>query len=224
LAIKTAAHSQGACSVTAEDTMSRQRVVRAVMVDDHPAMRAGIRSVLETAPAIAFVGEASEARELWPVLERTAPDVVLIDFHLPDEDGLVLCHRLKRSVPAPRVVMISAYADDAMTAPALLAQADALLSKRASARVLCETLREVVLNSADSQELSPEQRRRLGEVLEPEEVALAGLLLLRSPPREIARAVGLEPNELDARIDALLRRVGAAYGLPQQSTGAGHAA
>jgi DNA-binding NarL/FixJ family response regulator len=201
--------------MTADRAMGGRRLVRAVMVDDHPAMRAGIRTVLEAAPGIAFVGEASDGRGLWPVLERTAPDVVLMDYHLPDEDGLVLCHRIKRCVPAPRVVIISAYAEEAMAAPALLAQADALLSKQAPARVLCETLRAVVADPVDPPELSPDQRRALGEILEPEEVALAGLLLLRTPARELARTVGLAPAELARRIETLLHRVSAAHGLPQ---------
>jgi hypothetical protein len=116
--------------------------------------------------------------------------------------------------------MISAYADEAMAAPALLAQADALLSKRAPARVLCECLRRVVRKPSDPPALAPEQRKKLGEILEPDEVALAGLLLLRASPREIAKTIGSTPAELGDRIDALLRRVGAAYGLPQQSAAA----
>jgi chemotaxis response regulator CheB len=87
------------------------------VVDDQPAMRAGIRAVLDAAPDLQFVGEASETNELWPVLRRTDPDVVLVDFHLPGEDGLLLCHRIKRAPSAPRVVVDSAYADESLVAP-----------------------------------------------------------------------------------------------------------
>jgi DNA-binding NarL/FixJ family response regulator len=200
--------------MTPEPDTTPQRLVRVALVDDHPAMRAGIRAVLDAAPAIAMVGEASEGRHLWPMLERCAPDVVLMDFHLPGEDGLVLCHRVKRQVPAPRVVIISAYAEHAMLPPALLAQADALVSKRASARELCETLRRVVIEGPSAPELSAPQRRTLSEILEPQDAALAGLLLLRTPPREIARTTGVDIAELGDRVEALLRRIAAAYGLP----------
>jgi DNA-binding NarL/FixJ family response regulator len=208
------------CLVTLVDGGVRHRVVRAAMVDDHPAMRAGIRAVLDAAPGIAFVGEASEGRELWPMLERTAPDVILMDYHLPDEDGLVLCHRVKRRVPAPRVAILSAYANEAMVAAAMLAQADAVLSKQAPARVLCETVRNVVADPVEL-ELSPRQRMELADVLEPEEVALAGLLSLRTPTRELARSVGVEPAELCRRVEALLYRVCAAYGLPHHGPRSG---
>jgi DNA-binding NarL/FixJ family response regulator len=191
-----------------------RRLVRAVVVDDHPAMRTGIRAVLDAAPGLESVGEAAHARELWPIIERSAPDVVIMDLHLPDEDGLLLCHRLKRRPPAPRVVINSAYADDALVAPALLAQADALLSKHVSSLVLCETLREVVRGPQPAPELSPEQRERLTALLPAEDVALAGLLLLRTPTAELLRMTGLEPAELDERVEDMLRRVSSAYGLP----------
>src|SRR5665809_62938 len=96
---------------------SSPTLIRVVVVDDHPAMRAGIRAVLDAASDLQFVGEASETNELWPVLTRTDPDVV---------------------------VVYSAYADESLVAPAMLAQADALVAKHASSAVLCETLREVV--------------------------------------------------------------------------------
>jgi DNA-binding NarL/FixJ family response regulator len=190
------------------------RLVRAVVVDDHPAMRAGIRAVLDAAPDLELVGEASHARELWPVIERTAPDVVVMDLHLPDEDGLLLCHRLKRRPPAPRVVINSAYADETLIAPTLLAQGDALLAKHASSTVLCETLREVVRDPQPAPALAPEQRERLITLLPPEDVALAGLLLLRTPASELVRMTGLAPAELTERIEDMLRRVSSAYGLP----------
>ena len=140
-----------------ETTTAAPRLVRAVVVDDHPAMRTGIRAVLDAAPGLELVGEVAHGRELWPILERTAPDVVIMDLHLPDEDGLLLCHRIKRRPPAPRVVINSAYADASLVAPALLAQADALLAKHATSPVLCETLREVVTEARPAP-LSPPPR------------------------------------------------------------------
>ncbi len=188
--------------------------IRVVVVDDHPAMRAGIRAVLDAAPDLHCVGEASKANELWPVLTRTDPDVVLVDFHLPGEDGLLLCHRIKRMTPAPRVVINSAYADESLVAPAMLAQADALLAKHASSAVLCETLRQVVREPRLVPELAPALRERLVALLDPDEVALVGLLLLRTPTAELRRTTGLSREELTERVETMLRRISSAHGLP----------
>jgi len=196
------------------NTSAATPLVRALVVDDHPAMRAGIGAVLDAAPGLELVGEASHGRDLWHVIERTAPDVVVMDLHLPDEDGLLLCHRIKRRPPAPKVVINTAYADETLVAPALLAQADALLAKHASSPVLCETLREVVHDPQPPPELAAEQRERLIALLPPEDVAVAGLLLLRTPMSELLRMTGLDQSELTERIEDMLRRVSAAYGLP----------
>jgi len=105
-------------------------MIRLLIVDDHPAMRAGLTAVLRAEPGIIPLGTASSEEDLAPTLTRTKPDVVLLDYHLPGADGLKLCRRLKRDVPAPAVLLYSAYADSAMVVPAILAGADGLLNKR----------------------------------------------------------------------------------------------
>jgi DNA-binding NarL/FixJ family response regulator len=188
-------------------------LIRTVVVDDHPAMRAGIAAVLNEAPDIEASGEAASGAELWPLIERTAPDAVVMDWHLPGDDGLILCHRLKRRHPGIRVVLFSAYADDWLVVPALLAQADALLAKRAPARMLYETLRSVAACEGPlNLTLTPEQRRVLNSTLEPQDVGIAGMLLLRTPPREIAAMSGLGAAELSERIERMLVRMSGAHG------------
>ena len=184
------------------------RLIRAVIVDDHPAMRAGMAAVLDRAPDITLVGEAAGARELWPLLQLTDPDVVLMDFHLGEDDGILLCHRIKRSPASPRVVLYTAFGDTSLVAPAMLAQADALLAKRAPAREVYETLRDVTDEDfSPPRDLAPEQRERLNAIVEPADVGLAGLLLLRAPTSEIARSLGHAVGDLQERIERLLLRV-----------------
>src|SRR5687767_380852 len=71
---------QAGLSGREDDERMSPTLIRAVIVDDHPAMRAGIAAVLDRAQDITLVGEAEGARELWPLLQRTDPDVVLMDF------------------------------------------------------------------------------------------------------------------------------------------------
>ena len=188
-------------------------LIRAVVVDDHPAMRAGITAVLAEAPDIEASGEAQSGGELWPLVQRTAPDVVVMDWHLPGDDGLVLCHRLKRRHPGIRVVLFSAYADEWVVGPALLARADALLRKSAPAPTLYETLRSVTSREWKPKvTLTPAQRSMLNRALEPEELGIAGMLLIGTPMREIAAASGLGMGEVGDRIERMLVRLSVAHG------------
>ena len=70
-------------------------MIRVAMVDDHPALRAGPKTVLDAEPGLVVAGVATNREQLWPMLRRTAPDVVLLDYHLRDGDGLVLCRQIK---------------------------------------------------------------------------------------------------------------------------------
>src|SRR4051812_50215955 len=77
------------------------RAVRVLVVDDHAAVREGVRAMLGSEPdldPVAVAATAGDAAELATV-ER--PDVILVDYHLPDEDGLSLCLHLKSRPPAP---------------------------------------------------------------------------------------------------------------------------
>src|SRR6185295_5340170 len=88
--------------------------IRVLVVDDHPAVRQGIEAMLGHEDGIVCIGTAAsagEAHELWPAAERLPADVVVVDRHLPDEDGLSLCLWLRTRTPAPAVVIYSAFAD-----------------------------------------------------------------------------------------------------------------
>lgn len=76
-------------------------MIRVAIVDDHHAMRLGLHTALRSEPGIVPVGTASSGAQLAPMLYSTQPDVVLLDYNLPDADGLALCHRIKATRPGP---------------------------------------------------------------------------------------------------------------------------
>lgn len=178
-----------------------------LIVDDHPAIRAGVHAVLVGEPNIAIAGAADGERQLWAALETAEPDVVLMDFDLPGEDGVLLCHRVKRRRPSTGVVLYTAFADERLIAPAMLAHADALVSKRARASVLRRSLQDAAADPARVQTLPPAERERLGAMLGDDELSLAALMLSRRPVESIARALGRRPDEVDVACETLLRRL-----------------
>jgi len=77
-----------------------------VVVDDHPTFRATACALLE-AEGFSVVGEAADGRGALEVIERLAPDLVLLDVQLPDLDGFEVAARVATFDPAPIVVLTS---------------------------------------------------------------------------------------------------------------------
>jgi DNA-binding NarL/FixJ family response regulator len=165
-------------------------MIRVAVVDDHPALRAGLQTVLDAEPHIVFVGESDGAEErIWPMLNRVRPDVVLLDYHLPKGDGLQLCYRIKNDVPAPRVIIFTAYASPALALPATLARADGVLAKGAGARDLFTAIRLVY---AGEELLPPISSTVLEEALAGlfgDDRALVAMLLDGAGEPEVAEAL-----------------------------------
>ena len=104
-------------------------MIRVVIVDDHPALRAGLHAVVDAEPGIVFAGESGGDEEsLWPAINRSRPDLILLDYHLPRGDGLQLCYRIKHDVPAPKVIIFTAYASGPLAVPAVRAQVPGVTS------------------------------------------------------------------------------------------------
>ncbi len=180
-------------------------MIRIVVVDDHPALRAGLHTVLDAEPGFVFVGESSGAEEnVWPVLNRSRPDLVLLDYHLPRGDGLQLCYRIKHDVLAPKVVIFTEYAIPALALPATLARADGLLHKGVGARELFEALR--LAHRGDSL-LPPIARPTLEEsatVLDADDQALVAMLLDGSSEGEVAKTLRATPADIRHRVQRIL--------------------
>jgi DNA-binding NarL/FixJ family response regulator len=182
-------------------------VIRILIVDDHPALRAGVNAVLEAEPGLVVVGAAATVEELFPVLHRTRPDVVLLDYHLPPDDGLRLCRRIKRQIPAPRVLVYSAYADARMRLPALLAGADGLLNKGAGARELFETIRIVASGRRALGPIGPDQLASAAELVDGDAGPIIAMLMDETAVPDIAKVLGVPAVAVERRLDRMLDRL-----------------
>lgn len=180
-------------------------MIRVVVVDDHPALRAGLQTVLDSEPGIVFAGESSgEEENLWPILKRIEPDLILLDYHLPRGDGLQLCYRIKQQVPAPKVIIFSAYASPELMLPAQLAHADGLVNKGIAARELFETIRRIAKGERLIGEPSAAVLRETLARVPDEDRALIGMLLDGSSENEIARTTRQELKDVRHTVQRVL--------------------
>jgi DNA-binding NarL/FixJ family response regulator len=180
-------------------------MIRVVIVDDHPALRAGLRAVLDAEPGIVFAGESAGDEEgLWPVINRSRPDLVLLDYHLPRSDGMQICYRIKHEVLAPKVIIFSAYASPSLALPATLAQADGLLAKDVGARDLFHGIRAVYGGERLVPPISAAVLEDAYARLAPEHHAMVGMLLDRTNDTDIAETLGIERREVRHAVHRML--------------------
>jgi DNA-binding NarL/FixJ family response regulator len=182
-------------------------VITVAVIDDHHAVRLGLRTALLSEPGLEPVGSAADAGEAAVLLYRTRPDVVLLDYHLPGTDGLTLCRRIKSDVPAPAVVLYSAFADPSMTVPAMVAGVDAIIHKGGQTRDLFDAIRQTARGEPALPAVSEPLLEAAGQVLDPDDLPLLGMLVNRTPPADIASTMRIARGELDRRIAGMLGRL-----------------
>jgi len=100
-----------------------------LVVDDHPAVRAAMRRLLESLPGVAVVGEVATLAEAESIAGALHPSVTLLDISMPGESGLHVVPELKRLNPAGRIVMYSLHDEPAYRRVALREGADGYVVK-----------------------------------------------------------------------------------------------
>ncbi|TSI19650.1 response regulator transcription factor [Brevibacterium aurantiacum] len=104
--------------------------IRVILVDDHPVVRAGLRSVIDAPDHIAVVGEASSGEEALAIVDELAPDVVMCDLRLGDGiDGIEVTKRLNAMEQKPAVLILTTFDNDSEIVAALNAGAAGYLLK-----------------------------------------------------------------------------------------------
>jgi two-component system, NarL family, response regulator NreC len=117
--------------------------IRVVLADDHAMVRSGLKAVLGAAPDIAVVGEASNGKEALGLVERTHPDVIIMDLTMPELDGVGATKAIVAMERAPRVLVLTMHAEEEYLVPLLEAGASGYLVKSAADRDLVDAIRTV---------------------------------------------------------------------------------
>lgn len=119
------------------------KLIRVALADDHPVVLAGIKALLEAAPEIDVVGEASAGREALQLFCRTEPDVAVLDISMPDLNGIEVARRLSQECPKVKLLALTVHEDRAYVQPLLEAGAQGYLLKRSAAEDLVRAIRAV---------------------------------------------------------------------------------
>ncbi|MEU2022501.1 response regulator transcription factor [Streptomyces sp. NPDC016469] len=165
-------------------------MIRVLVADDEPMIRAGVRAVLATDPGIEVVAEAPDGHEAVERVRLHRPDVAVLDIRMPGTDGIEAAAEIRRAVPGTGVVMLTTFGEDDYILRALGGGAAGFLIKSGEPEELIAGVRAVADGAAY---LSPKVAARVVAHLSATGAgALAGR---RTAARE--RAGALTPRERD---------------------------
>jgi DNA-binding NarL/FixJ family response regulator len=181
--------------------------IRCLVVDDHPAIRIGLRDLLAMEPGFAVVDAVESAEAAVEFAQRTDFDVAIVDYQLGGHSGLWLSRRLKRLDHPPAVLIYSAFSDYLLAAACVVAEADGLLGKAALGSDLYQHIRDVAAGERRLPMVPPALAESLRHRFDPGEQAIFGLLLAGISPAEICRTLGLPGHELETRQWGMLRKL-----------------
>jgi NarL family two-component system response regulator LiaR len=114
-----------------------------LIADDHPVVRQGLRTFLETQDDLEVVGEAADGAEAAELCERLLPDVVLMDLVMPGLDGVEATRRVRQMSPSTKVIVLTSFDDDEKVFPSVKAGAAGYLLKDVRPQDLAEAVRKV---------------------------------------------------------------------------------
>lgn len=179
--------------------------IRVLLVDDHPAVRLGVKRVLEDEDDMILVAGTATASEALALADVSLIDVAIVDYELAGQNGLTLARTLSKLTKAPRILIYTAYGDVTMTLAAIVAGADGLLSKASFGDELCHIVRAL---AGGRRHFPPVERPMADGVLarlEPCEQSITGMLIQDLDSGTITQTLGISAAELDARRWAILR-------------------
>jgi NarL family two-component system response regulator LiaR len=194
-------------------------IIRILIADDHPVVRNGLRSFLETYPGIEIVAEAENGAQAVELAGEHVPDVVLMDLLMPEMNGIEAIERIKSVSPSTRIVVLTSYPDDEYLFPAIRAGALGYLLKDTEPEALVEAIRAASLGQAA---LHPAVAARLredavGRKIEPaadlsaRELEVLRLIARGRSNKEIAEALTLAEGTVKSHVSNILSKLHLAH-------------
>jgi DNA-binding NarL/FixJ family response regulator len=182
-------------------------VTRVAVIDPQPAVRAGLTMLLRAEPGLVPVGAAAGAAEAHELLAHDRPDVVLLERHLRDGDGIALCRRLKAEGTGPLVILYTSLPDDEVELLARVAGADGLIDKAAHPAELFEAIRLVARGGAALPPLTRSQLDAAAHSVEPDDLALLSMLVDGTSAADVAETLHMTRSRVAKRTERVIGRL-----------------
>jgi DNA-binding NarL/FixJ family response regulator len=189
--------------------MSGEKLIRILIVDDHPIMRVGIAAIIQAHGEMAVAGQAGSAAEALRLFTETNPDITLMDLRLPDQNGVAAIRQIRAKSPDAKIIVLTTYEGDEDIHQALQAGAMGYLIKGMPHEALISALLRVhhgnrflpppVTHALASRMPNSELSAREREVLT--------LMVAGKSNREIAEHLNIKEATVKSHVSVILMRL-----------------
>lgn len=189
--------------------MKKSKLLRILLADDHPVVRAGLASLIRREKGMRVIGIASNGREAVASFLALRPDLTLLDLRMPGLDGIQALVAIRRHDPAARVVMLTGFADEEAVYRALAGGAQGYLMKDSTREELVHCIGAVTQGKqwVPSNVASKLATRLSRDELSPRERDVMGLLAAGKSNKEIAYALQITEGTVKVHVDHILKKL-----------------
>ena len=194
--------------------------VKLLLVDDHPMLLLGLREAVAKHSHLTVLGEATTGAMALKLAGELAPDLVVMDVHLPDINGITVARQVFAAQPAVKVIIFSSDPSRSLVDDALQAGACGYVLKRSAVEELINAIDEVMAGKLylspavgagileDHQTSLRREADPLKPILSNTEKQLLRLIAVGLKNKEIAIRMKLSPNSIEAYRQRLTKKLG----------------
>jgi DNA-binding NarL/FixJ family response regulator len=198
------------------------RIYRVVIVDDHPVVRRGLRTLFDDRPGIDVCGELTTGLEAVEFVKKNKPDLVIMDLTLPEMNGLDAARAIRQDSPSTQVLILSMHFSDELAREVLRAGAlGYVLKSDADTELLAavdharrhlpfftSTLaRTMAQNFVDGPPAAPDAGPIPGAPLTEREVQVVQLLAQGKSNKEVAAALSVSTRTVESHRNHIMRKM-----------------
>lgn len=186
-------------------------LIRILVVDDHPLLRAGVAALIGTQGDMELVAEASTGREAIEKFSRLRPDITLLDLQMPEMSGIDALIAIRTEWSSAKVIVLTTYGGDALAERALKAGAQAYVLKALVGEELLETIRAV---HRGHKRIHPAVAAQLAshlgeETLSSREVQVLTLVAAGNSNKSVAARLAISEDTAKAHVASIIAKLGA---------------